>query len=198
MMFERLSAESLDVVRFTEPSNGIYGQQIRKAASIGKLPSSSELANLFIKDRIENRDVNLLPALQAGKIVLLDRYFYSSVAYQGVDLTPEHVWKLNQAVILDPDLIFILDIDVDAALARIEKNREKTTGFEKREYLCKVKAIYDSFEFSNLRRIDARRNLDLVCDEVHTLIINFLCSKKGQEIECTGKTSNSGTGGMSV
>lgn len=197
-VLKQLLVEGFDLVKFSEPSNGIFGRQIREAASFGKLPSPSELTDLFIKDRIENRDLNLLPALQEGKIVLLDRYFYSNIAYQGIDLSPEYIFELNKDVILNPDLVFLFDVDVDTALNRIRTNRNKTTGFEKREYLQKVKAIYDSFESTNIRRIDARRDLSLVCEEVHAIMINFLCSKKGQEIECTGKTSDSRTLGMSI
>lgn len=196
---EQLTVGDFNVVKLAEPSNGIFGRQIREAASSGELPPPFELTSLFIKDRIENRDSNLLPALQEGKItVLLDRYFYSNIAYQGIDLSPEYVFELNKDVILNPDLVFILDIDVDTALERIRINRNKTTGFEKREYLQKVKAIYDSFESANIRRIDARRDLSLVCEEVHAITINFLFSKEGQEIECTGKTSDSRTLGMSI
>jgi dTMP kinase len=199
-LFKKLSIACFDVVNFAEPSNGIFGTQIREAASSGgKLPDPQIVADLFVKDRIENRDKNLLPALREDKIVLLDRYFYSNIAYQGVDLSPEYIFELNKNVILNPDLTFLFDIDVDTALTRIIKNRAKTTSFEKKEFLEKVKTIYNSLESSIIRRIDAHRNLTEVCKEIYAIIINFLvATKKGQAIECIGKTLDSGVNRMSI
>lgn len=171
---QRLKAEGQDVVNFMEPSNGSFGKQIREAASERRLPDSTTLLDLFIKDRIENRDKNLLPSLKGGKIVILDRYFYSNIAYQGVELSPQCIFELNKHIVLNPDMTFIFDVSVDIAISRITRNRGKTTEFEKKEYLKKVKAIYDCFEASNIRKIDAHRDLNTVCREIYECIVNLL------------------------
>ncbi|MDU4239609.1 MAG: dTMP kinase [Limosilactobacillus fermentum] len=86
----------------------------------------------------------LKPALEAGKLILCDRYLDSSIAYQGGgrELGIDRIWELNQYAIdgLLPDLTIFLDLPVETGLARIEKGRaetinrldEQTTNFHRR------------------------------------------------------------------
>ena len=87
---------------------------------------------------------NILPALRAGKTVVLDRYFYSNACYQGArGLDMEAIIDLNLAFAPQPDLIFIIDVDVDRALARISSSRPGVAKlFEKKDFLVKVRANY--------------------------------------------------------
>ena len=158
-----------------EPTNNHYGRMLRSAAASGKRFSVHEEAALFVKDRVANRDANLLPALMSGHIVNLDRYFHSSIAYQGVSgLAPETVFEMNKPVILDADLVLIFEVPVETALARIHTNRDSTTAFETKEFLEKTEAVYQSFEADNIRRIDSTQSLPYVLTQVLQLVRGIL------------------------
>ena len=76
-----LAAEGWDVERLVEPSRGPYGRRIRELARSGRedLDPAEEL-ELFLRDREENVRENIQPALDRGAIVLMDRYYYSTIA----------------------------------------------------------------------------------------------------------------------
>src|ERR1700745_657562 len=65
-----------------EPTSGKYGQLIRNSASRGRLSIEEEI-DLFLKDRREHVDQVIQPALNEEKVVILDRYYFSTAAYQG-------------------------------------------------------------------------------------------------------------------
>jgi dTMP kinase len=101
-LLERFLLESGEKVRRSkEPTDGPWGQKIRESAANGRMPWADEL-HAFTEDRKQHVRELILPALQNGKTVILDRYFYSTIAYQGtrggdvdkltaqlVDTTPE-------------------------------------------------------------------------------------------------------------
>src|SRR4051794_4247303 len=71
------------VVRSKEPTNGPHGRRLRESAQTGRMNADEELQT-FIADRREHVETVIRPALERGETVILDRYFYSTVAYQGV------------------------------------------------------------------------------------------------------------------
>jgi dTMP kinase len=66
-------------VRSKEPTDGPWGQKIRQSAQTGRMSVEDEL-HAFTEDRKEHVRDLILPALTAGKAVVLDRYFYSTIA----------------------------------------------------------------------------------------------------------------------
>lgn len=160
-VMESLVREGLTVVDFREPSYGKYGTMLRSKFESGERFLPAEEASLFVIDRLFNLEYNILPSLEKNAIVLLDRYFYSSIAYQGASgLDPKMVLDLNRPVIINPDTVIIFDNDVDISLSRISKNRNTTTSMEKKEYLLKVQEIYRSMEALNIQIVDS--SVDLV------------------------------------
>lgn len=90
-----------------EPTNGKWGRVIRESASAGRLPPDDELA-AFVNDRTEHVASVVAPALHDGRVVILDRYFYSSIAYQGSrGASVEHVKALMEGKFPIPDAVFI-------------------------------------------------------------------------------------------
>ncbi|MHA1408072.1 MAG: dTMP kinase [Candidatus Heimdallarchaeaceae archaeon] len=81
---------------------------------------------------------------EEGKIVITDRYYFSSVAYQGSrGLDWRYILKENEKVAIIPDLVILIDIPVNVALERISADRsEGINTFEKKENLAKVRDIY--------------------------------------------------------
>src|SRR4051794_35061604 len=79
---DALEAAGEVVVRSKEPTNGPWGQKLRASAANGRLPLDAEL-RAFVEDRKEHVASVIRPAMDDGKIVIVDRYFYSTIAYQG-------------------------------------------------------------------------------------------------------------------
>ncbi|MBU4231991.1 MAG: dTMP kinase, partial [Proteobacteria bacterium] len=88
-----LRERGLEVVLTCEPTDGPLGQQIREYfQGPTRYLSAKEELNLFMADRREHVEKVINPALAEGKIVITDRYYYSSVAYQGaLGLDPDRI-----------------------------------------------------------------------------------------------------------
>jgi dTMP kinase len=170
-----LKKKDFDAVYFREPSDSQWGREIkRKAALAGSLSSEEEL-DLFQKDRKENVARNLKPALKQNQIVLLDRYYYSTIAYQGArGINPSMIQKMNEEFAVKPDLVFILDIPPREGLKRIEKDRrEKDLLFEQEDYLEKVREIFKSFKDRNIFHINAFRSEEDIYREIEKTVCDF-------------------------
>ncbi len=118
-----LVAEGKEVLRTLEPGGTELGQEIRHLLLHRKGDVSPRAeALLYAADRAHHVATKIRPALAAGKVVLSDRYFDSSVAYQGAarELDVEEVRQISLWAIdhLIPDLTVLLDLPADEALAR--------------------------------------------------------------------------------
>jgi len=180
-VYHYLSHRHYDLVKLFEPTNGKWGQKIRDVSFKHRnaITPEKEL-NLFILDRKENIEKNIKPALREKRIILMDRYYYSTIAYQGaLGLDKEHIKKIHDEFIIEPDLVLIFDIKPETGLSRILKNRNgKTTEFEKPEYLKKVRNNYLEFKNKNIYTIDADRSVTIVFQEVIRIINGVLDKHK--------------------
>ncbi|MFM8926828.1 MAG: dTMP kinase [Rhodoluna sp.] len=125
-----LSGLGKTVLRTLEPGGTEVGVEIRKILlhHRGELAPRAEAA-LFAADRAHHVASKIRPALERGEIVITDRYFDSSVAYQGAgrELSMEEVRNLSLWAVggLLPNLTVLLDLPADVARAR-----RNTTGTE--------------------------------------------------------------------
>jgi dTMP kinase len=112
-----------EVVCTDEPTNGPIGKTIKKIlAGKFRVPPEVEVA-LFAADRMQHLSRVIQPSLKAGKIVLNERYVYSSLAYQSArGVPPELVRKANELA-PPPDLAILVDVPAEVALSRIKKTR---------------------------------------------------------------------------
>ncbi|MBN1882688.1 MAG: dTMP kinase [Deltaproteobacteria bacterium] len=132
-----------DVVSLTEPTNGKWGGKIRDQANRGVREAPEEEYLLFMRDRRENVADNIIPIIERGGVVVLDRYYFSTIAYQGArGLEIERIRSENEAFAPTPDLLLFLDVPVATGLDRISKNRRGVTAFETRGYLTRVREIF--------------------------------------------------------
>lgn len=146
------------VVLTREPGSGPAGQKLRRylAGPTRHLSPAVELA-LFVADRREHVAQVIKPALAAGCVVITDRYYYSSVAYQGaLGLNPAHILAANETFAPRPDLVFILTLPPALAVARLcrspGRSRQVSEGLD---YLKQVAAIYASLTGPHIRRVNA-------------------------------------------
>ena len=77
-----LHDSGIALVRTKEPTNGRWGKLVRESAATGRLAPAEEL-NAFLQDRKEHVETLLAPSLREGKAVIVDRYYFSTAAYQG-------------------------------------------------------------------------------------------------------------------
>lgn len=146
-----------DVVTTREPTDGPWGQRIRASATAGRMTPEDEL-DAFLQDRVEHVGKVIVPSLAAGKIVIVDRYYFSSVAYQGSrGMSPGYVLRCNEAIAPCPDLLVLLELDARDGVSRVSA-RGSSNLFEREDDLRRVAAIYATIERPRPMRIDAMRD----------------------------------------
>ena len=163
---EKLAARNLRVIRTKEPTTGKWGQVLRDSALTGRL-SIDEEVETFIKDRREHVDTKIMPALNDGMIVIVDRYYFSTAAYQGArGMDPHELIRRNEEFAPEPDLLVLLDVDVAQGLDRVRTRGDRANHFEQTDTLRRAREIFLSIKKPYLLRIDARKNEKEICDEI--------------------------------
>jgi len=160
----------------TEPSPGDIGKFIRTHILQRKrrVPIAVE-ALLFAVDRVDHLERRIKPALEEGKIVVSDRYVYSSLAYQGAaGLDLNWIQEINRSVVT-PDLAIYIDVPPEVVVKRIKRKR---SVMEKLEVQRKVRDVYMKFvKDGRLVRVDGNRPRDEVARDILTTVLNFLKSQ---------------------
>jgi dTMP kinase len=175
ILLERLQEEDFDAVYFREPSKGKWGRKIKKKALHPDSLSPEEELDLFQKDRRENVEKNLKPALKKKRVVILDRYYYSTIAYQGAKGIDEKlIRRMNEEFVVEPDLVFIFDIDPQKGLERIENRKKKDRLFEREDYLVKVREIFRSFKGEKFVHIDALKSKEEIRKEIEEIVLRII------------------------
>ncbi|MFC1663604.1 dTMP kinase [Patescibacteria group bacterium] len=151
------------------------GKRIREVLDKKTKIKNFQLQELFAQDRKEHLENLILPALKEGKIVVSDRYFFSSFAYgtaSGLDL--EWLIKINDNFLL-PDITFLLKVSPEVCLERIEKRNKERTLFEEREKLTKVWQVYQNFpsRFDNIFIVDGEKTIEEVFEEIKKVINKY-------------------------
>ena len=135
------------IVVTAEPTKGPVGAMIRQILS-GRLKGpeglrfdEKALALLFAADRLDHEANDLGPLLDAGLIVICDRYTMSSLAYQSLDMDKQWIIEINRMARL-PDLTVLLDVDVETALNRIGHRGVSGDLYEEKAILERVRQNY--------------------------------------------------------
>jgi dTMP kinase len=173
-----LIKKGLDAVYFREPSDSRWGLAIKSKAAVADSLTPEEELDLFQKDRKHNVEKNLKPALEEKKVIVLDRYYFSTIAYQGArGIDPDSIRRQNESFAVKPDLVFILDIAPDTGLKRIEKGRKNMEShFEREDYLVEVRAIFSRLEGENIHHIDASRQEEDIYKDIEKIVFDYLLS----------------------
>ena len=181
LLQEKLQDKGFDVVSFQEPSGSIWGRAIKKKALYPDSLSPEEELDLFVKDRRENVGKNLKPALDKKKVIILDRYYYSTISYQGArGIGTERIRKINEQFAPQADLVFILDIEPRAGLDRIKDRKNKERLFEREDYLVKVGQIFRSFRGKNIVHIDALETMEKISQKIEKIVLSYLKKYKNK------------------
>lgn len=168
---EWFTAQGREVILSFEPTTGPWGKKVRESAATGRLSPEDEL-QYFLNDRRQHVEELISPSLAAGKVVILDRYYFSTMAYQGArGFDPAEIRRQNEAFAPVPDLLLIMDLDVDSALERIGVRGDTANEFEKRDNLERCREIFLSLRNEPFARvIDTRGTLDEVAAQVRAAV----------------------------
>ena len=152
LLLEKLEGKGEKVIILKEPTKRPHGQKLWDVLHGKRKASNEEILELFVLDRKQHVEEKIQPALDDGTVILMDRYYYSSMAYQvagGIDveeIREKHVFAPR------PDVVLIFDLPVSVALERV-KGHSDADEFEKEEHLEKVREAYLDLENDPLVRI---------------------------------------------
>jgi dTMP kinase len=152
LLREKLEGEGEKVIILKEPTKRPHGQKLWDMLHGKRKATNEEILELFVLDRKQHVEEKIQPALNDGTVILMDRYYYSSMAYQvagGIDV--EDI-REKHAFAPKPDIVLIFDLPVSVALERV-KGHSDADEFEKDEHLKKVRIAYLDLENDPLVRI---------------------------------------------
>ncbi len=165
MLGQWLEEYGLEVLRVFEPTQSPPGKLIREILTDSKASTPHYqriLGLLFAADRMILMD-KIRDAEKQDKIVISDRSFYSSLAYQD---DPEWIQEINR-YIQKPDLVILLDVDTKQALSRFEGKDH----FENQEFLEKVRKNYlELAQKNNFFVVNANNGVRKVHEDIKIIL----------------------------
>jgi len=172
MLADALRSRGEEVLQDREPSDGPFGKTLRASMTEGRFSPDEEL-ELFHQDRKQHVDDIILPALERGAHVVLDRYYFSTMAYQGANgFDVAELRATNEAFAPAPDLLFILDLNVDQALERIGTRGDEANEFEQRDALQFCRDVFLSVQDESYARvIDSSPSIETIHAEMLKLAL---------------------------
>jgi dTMP kinase len=168
-----LEERETDFIITSEPTDGPIGSTIKKYLSrADRTRDVAYEALMFAADRLWHISNVVKPALDQGKLVITDRYKYSSMAYQSrAGKMMEWVEEINRFA-PDPDLTIFLDVDPEACMRRLEKSGRAASVMENLETQWEIYGNYRRLEErGRLVRVDGERDTDEVAEDVLTMIL---------------------------
>ena len=181
LLAQNLASLGREVSLSAEPTTLPSGKAIRRALSGEEKKSECEMAAMFVLDRIAhniNSETGIRALTERGIDVISDRYYYSSLAYQGTATDYEWVKSMNRnsPEIRRPDLCIYLDLLPEQSLERISRGRESVEIYENLETLTAVREKFLSV-VEDLRRdgesiyvVNAARPAEDIANEIFEIV----------------------------
>lgn len=182
-----IRSRGFDTFLTMEPTTGKIGRILREGLKTGEFNSRTE-ALLFSADRMEHI-IEIMKKLEEGKVVVCDRYMYSSIAYQGASgVDREWLKEINRHA-PHSDLVLYLDLRAEIGLQRINSKNSLRSSvrdkeyFEKLEFLEKVREEYQtlSLENKNFAVIDATESISDVQTQIRKRVGRLLSQWIGEK-----------------
>ena len=152
LLREKLEEKGEKVLILKEPTKKPHGQKLWDVLHGKRKATNEEILELFVLDRIQHVEEKIQPALDDGTVILMDRYYYSSMAYQVAGGINVEEIREKHAFAPKPDVVLIFDLPVSVALERV-KGHSDADEFEKEEHLEKVREAYLDLKNDPLVRI---------------------------------------------
>ncbi|HPS38196.1 MAG TPA: dTMP kinase [Candidatus Cloacimonadota bacterium] len=168
-----------------EPGGPPISEEIRhillNSANHAMLPETELL--LYCASRAQHTGETILPALENGNLVICDRYFDSTIAYQGAarELDMDFITELTRFATYDttPDRTFLIDLPVSAGFARIKERNLDRLELESRDFHEKVRLQYLSIANNSRLRYVVLNGLDLP-QKIHARILASVLDLLGE------------------
>ena len=174
LLAKRLRAADHVVVVLKEPTDGPHGTRLKQVLRGERDADAEEVLALFTADRREHVGDRIAPALGRGEIVLMDRYYYSALAYQCAAGIPAERIRAVNAFAPTPDLVMVFDLPVGEALERVHSHSVADT-FERANHLERVRTAYLTLEADPLVHVlDATRTPEEIAVDVWTIVSEVL------------------------
>ena len=179
LLAEKMQQLGFAVVETREPTDGSYGRKIRELFVNREKVSQEQELDLFIADRDEHVRRVIGPALAEGRVVVCDRYYLSTVAYQGANgMDIDLIMDKNKSFPV-PDLAVILEIEPAESIFRIRNHRnEKPNTFEEESNLQKVAVIFAAMQMPYIKRINGADSIENIHQQVVAAVEETLSHKK--------------------
>ena len=145
-----------------------------------KNTTPQEELDWFIKDRSEHVKKTIGPGLREKKIVVLDRYYFSTIAYQSpLGFDPDEIERRNLAFAPPPDLLFLIALPPRSGLQRIVENRgREADSFERVDYLLRVNEIFEKIHKPFLHRLPGEETIQELSNRAWNITIGYLKERK--------------------
>jgi dTMP kinase len=155
-----------------EQTDGVIGGLIKSYLKKEWKVSPLTLQLLFVADRAHHLDREIEPSLNEGKIVISDRYIFSTLAFGGLDINMKFLKTINSKF-RKPDLTFILDCPAEVCLERLNRTRfSHLELFEEKSKMEKIRKNYLSFKnyFPHVYVINANRSIEQVFEDIRKIV----------------------------
>jgi dTMP kinase len=173
LLVKRLREKGYDALYTAEPSRGKIGRFVKRYCLHGEKRVSSVIeALLFAADRFEHVEDVIAPFTRKGKIVISDRYVYSSLAYQGAaGLDLKWIAKVNEHAVR-PDLAIFVDVEPEIVVKRLKRRKSVMENLQTQR---KVQEVYMEFvEEGELVKINGNRSVEEVADDILKTVLETL------------------------
>jgi dTMP kinase len=176
LLKQDLENKKIPVVLTKEPTNlSPEGREIREILQGKKKKDPAEFQELYVKDRKKHLENLINPSLEAGKTVISDRYFFSTIAFGGLSSDMNWLMDLNRDF-PTPDMVFFLDVLPEICVDRIKSRGKKVELFERKD---KLEKIYQNYKkcfqnFKNIYFINGEENKEEVSGEIKNVLHQIL------------------------
>ncbi|MCS3798152.1 dTMP kinase [Niastella sp. OAS944] len=184
LLTEQLTAQGHKVYSTFEPTNNQIGKLIRDILRGNTKADHRVIAGLFVADRLDhllNEEYGIVKKLEEGYTVIMDRYLFSSYAYQGAHMDIDWVIQANamSAQILRPDVNIFIDVSPEVSMHRVHTNRENVELFETLDGLKLVRSKYmEAFEklkdVEYVFSVDGNRTPGLIAQDIWQKVQSML------------------------
>lgn len=180
LLSERLEGLGRRVVMTAEPTDLASGRELRRVLRGEVKKSDCEIAAMFTLDRIAHNtdaDQGIEALLSEGACIICDRYYYSTLAYQGSVVDYGWVKAMNTICpeIRHPDVCIFLDLTPEQSMKRISVGRDSVEIYENEETLARVrdtfmKVIEDMRETDRIEIVDASGEIEKISDRIFEIV----------------------------
>ena len=170
LLYQHVISLGLPAVRLAEPTDGEWGRKIRIMLKEKSIVPAEEQLELFLLDRMDDAERNIIPALNENRTVIMDRYYYSNAAYQGAaGIPPERIIRVNRSSrVPEPDRVYYIDLPPNIAVQRVTGRNNTREFFERESFLKKVREIFLSIADEKFLVIDGGKGIGEIFTIVRT------------------------------